>query len=126
MKEEKKPSEVLQDFLDYMKFCNKEYQACVSEVWKHDKRTQDFLHGFEFSKNKQERNKLATVVTNSRRDRRRLKDRSKLMENCSKFYSDKKNKQFFDHLKSLINEQRKTEEYLEGERVYKPRVGDDK
>lgn len=124
-KEEKKPSEVLQDFLDYLKSASKEYQSCMSEVWRHDKRTQDFLHGFEFAENKQARNRLATTVSNSRRERRKLKDRAQLMENCAKFYSDKKNKQFFDRMKGLIEEQKKMEEYLESERIYKPRVGDD-
>lgn len=117
-----KPSEVLQSFLDYMKACQTEYQDNISNVWKHDKRVQDFLHELEFSQNKQERNRIATKVSNDRKARRKSKDTALLMENCAKFYSDKSNKQFFDRLKSLIAEQKKTEEYLESERVYKPRV----
>lgn len=121
---EVKPSEVLQSFLDYMKICQNDYQENISEVWKHDKRVQDFLHEFEFAKNKQERNKIATKVSNSRKSRRKSKDRAQLMENCAKFYGDKANKQLFDKLKSLIVEQKKIEDFLESERIYKPRVGD--
>lgn len=124
MDENKKPSEVLTDILDYMKDCQKEYQDCSSAVWKHDRCVQDFLHEFEFSAGKQERNRIATRLSRSRKERRKLKDRAQLMENVAKFYSDKSNRQFFEKLKSLINEQRKVEEYLESERVYKPRGGE--
>lgn len=125
MNEERKPSEILQEFLDYLKSCQQKYQICISEVWKHDKRVQDFLHEFEFSQNKQERNRIATRVSQSRKERRKLKDQTQMMENMAKFYGDKSNRQFLDKLKSLISEQKKIEEYLESERFYKPRVGDD-
>ena len=42
MTNEMKPSEVMQNFLDYMKSCQREYQICMVEVHKHDKRVQDF------------------------------------------------------------------------------------
>lgn len=121
MDENRKPSEVLGDILEYMKNCQKEYQECSSAVWRHDRCVQDFLHEFEFSTSKQERNKIATRLSRSRKERRRLKDRAQMMEKVARFYSDKGNKQFFDRLKSLVEEQKKTEEYLESERVYKPR-----
>lgn len=121
--QEKKPSEIVEDFLEYMKFCQKEYQSCISEVYKHDKQVQDFLHEFEFSGNKQERNRIATRVSVSRKERRKLKDRAKLFENAARFFGDKSNKQFFDRLRSLIKEQKKEEEYLSSERIYKPRGG---
>lgn len=122
---EMKPSEVLQEFLDYMKDCQREYQICMVEVHKHDKRVQDFLHGLEFAENRQERNRIATQVSQSRRERRKLKDRAHLLEECARFYGDKSNKQFFDKLRSLVVKQEKEEEFLESDRVYKPRAGDD-
>lgn len=125
MSNERKPSEVLKEFLDYMKDCQKEYQICMVEVHKHDKRVQDFLHGLEFAENRQERNRIATQVSQSRKDRRRLKDRAKLLEECAKFYGDRSNKQFFDRMQGLIEKQKKEEEFLESDRVYKPRGGDD-
>lgn len=125
MANEMKPSEVMQNFLDYMKDCQKEYQICMAEVHKHDKRVQDFLHGLEFAGNRQERNRIATQVSQSRKERRKLKDRMQLLEECAKFYGDKSNKQFFDKLRSLVAKQEKEEEFLESDRVYKPRAGDD-
>lgn len=125
MSNEMKPSEVLQNFLDFMKACQKEYQVCTVEIHKHDKRVQDFLHGLEFAENRQERNRIATQVSRSRRARRRLKDRAQLLEECAKFYGDKSNKQFFDKLRSLVAKQEKEEEFLESDRIYKPRAGDD-
>lgn len=126
MSNEMKPSEVLQEFLDYMKNCQKEYQACTIEVHKHDKKVQDFLHGFEFAKDKKERNRIATQVSQSRKERRRLKDRAHLLEECARFYGDNSNKQFFDRLRSLVAKQEKEEEFLESDQVYKPRAGDDR
>ena len=125
MSNEMKPSEVIRYFLEYMKYCQKEYQACTAEVHKHDKRVQDFLHGLEFAENRQERNRIATQVSQSRKERRRLKDRAHLLEECAKFYGDKSNKQFFDKLRSLVVKQEKEEEFLGSDRIYKPRAGDD-
>lgn len=125
MSNERKPSEVFKEFLDYMKDCQKEYQICMVEVHKHDKRVLDFLHGLEFAENRQERNRIATQVSQSRKDRRRLKDRMQLLEGCARFYGDKSNKQFFDRMQSLVERQKKEEEFLESDRVYKPRAGED-
>lgn len=125
MSNEMKPSEVLQNFLGFMKACQKEYQVCTVEVHKHDKRVQDFLHDLELAPNRQERNKVATQAGRSRRARRRLKDRAQLLEECAKFYGDRSNKQFFDRMQGLIEKQKKEEEFLESDRVYKPRGGDD-
>lgn len=125
MANEMKPSEVMQNFLDYMKSCQREYQICMVEVHKHDKRVQDFLHGLEFAGNRQERNRIATQVSQSRKDRRRLKDRMQLLEGCARLFGDKSNKQFFDRLQNLIEKQRKEEEFLESDRIYKSRAGDD-
>lgn len=124
MLNEMKPSEVLQGFLAFMKECQKEYQVCTAEVHKHDKRVQDFLHGLEFAENRQERNRIATQVSRSRKERRKLKDRMQLLEGCARFYGDKSNKQFFDRMQSLIDRQKKEEGFLDGDRVYKPRAGD--
>lgn len=125
MSNEMKPSEILQEFLDYMKDCQREYQFCMVEVHKHDKRVQDFLHGFEFAKDRQERNRIATQTSQSRKERRKIKDRMQLLEGCARFYGDKSNKQFFDRVQSLIEKQKKEEEFLEGDRIYKSRAGDD-
>lgn len=48
-----------------------------------------------------------------------------LLEGCARFYGDKSNKQFFERMQGLIERQKKEEEFLESDRVYKPRAGDD-
>lgn len=118
------PSDVINSFLIYMKECQKEYQDCMSEVWKYDRKPQDYLHELEFCNDCKERSKLATKIHQERSRRRTLKDRAQRVEKIAKFYSDKKNKAFLDNLKILVGEQRKQEEFLDGERHYNKRVGD--
>lgn len=124
--EQEKPSKVLRDFLNFLKYCQKTYQENILEVSRHDKCVQDFLHEFEFAQNEEEWNEVAIRVSNSRKERRKSKDIAQSLEKCAKFYSDKSNKQFFDKLKNLFAEQEKIEQYLESERIYKPRAGDKK
>lgn len=123
-KEEKKPSEVLEELLELLKESQKEYQSCMSGVYQYDKKPQDYLHDMEFTSNCKERSKISTQMHRDRIERRRLKDRAQLVQNIAAFYSDKSNKQFFDKLKSLISKQKEIEKFLEGERHYKRRGGD--
>lgn len=123
-KREPKPSEVIRDFLDYMAVCQKEYQAACSEMFAEDKKHQDFVHAIEFENNSKERSKIATQFNISRNKRRAAKDRSLALERIAKFYSDKANKPFIDKLRSMVKDQKKEEEWLESERVYKQRGSD--
>ena len=115
-------STVIQGFIDFLQKCKSDYETEVQEVWKHDKRQQDQLHDLEFADNYDERNRIATRIHRERVERRELKDKVARLEKVSKFVS--KNKQFIEGLKSLVNEQRKTEDFLDGERHYNRRVGD--
>lgn len=124
-KKENNPSDMISSFLSYLKFCQKEYQECMQEVWKYDKKPQDYLHELEFCNSSKERSRLATKIHQDRKQRRELKDRAQRVEKLAKFYSDKKNKSFIDSLKALVEEQRKMEEYLDNERHYNKRGGDD-
>ena len=123
-KVEKKPSEFIDEFLQFLKYCDKEYRECVSEVWKYDKMTQDHIHDIEFAHNYDERCRVATEVHKKRNERRVYKDRVAWIENVAKFYSDKQNKQFIDKLKKLLEEQKKSEEFILGERHYNRRGGE--
>ena len=40
-----------------------------------------------------------------------------------KFFEEQKNRDTLNRMRQLLGQQRKEEEYLDGERVYKPRVG---
>lgn len=116
-----KPSEIIDEFLNFLKYCDKEYKNCVTQVYKYDRMNQDFLHDIEFAHNYDELCKIATRVHKQRNDRRAMKDRVEFVEKVAKFYSDKQNKQFIDRLKNLLADQKKAEEYVLNERHYNRR-----
>lgn len=119
-----KPSEVIEGFLNYLESCKTEYDEAYAAAGEEDKRVQDFLHAMEFAKNKQERNKIATQLHHSRKRRRAAKDKVLELQKVYDFYKDVGNKAVLKKLKGIIPKQKQTEEYLQGDREYKPRVGD--
>lgn len=120
-----KPSEIIAEFLDWLESCKNEYEENYAIAGEEDKRVQDFLHAMEFAQNKQERNRIATQLQQSRKRRRVAKDRVQELKEVYDFYKDQNNRPMLKRLKGIIPKQRKTEEYLASERTYKPRVGDD-
>lgn len=122
--DKQRPSEIVQAFLDYLESCKNEYETAYADVGEEDKRVQDFLHAMEFAPNRKERNKIATQLHNSRVARRISKDKSQELEKVYKFYKDPSNTPMLKKLRNLVKEQRKTEEYLLGERHYNRRGGD--
>lgn len=64
---EQQPSEVLQDFLNYIDQIKAEYQSAREAVGKEDKRLQDLLHELEFAEDKATRNRVATKFQRSRK-----------------------------------------------------------
>nr|WP_252264662.1 hypothetical protein [Hungatella hathewayi] len=89
--------------MNFIDQCVQEYKAAYENVNEEDRRLQDLVHAIEFAVDKSERNRVATKFQQSRKYRRQNKDIVKRNE--------------------LLGQQRKEEEYLDGERVYKPRVG---
>lgn len=65
---------------------------------------------------------MATKLQNSRKERRRNKDIVKLNELVVKIFDEKANRDTLNRMRQLLSRQRKEEEYLFGDRVYKPRV----
>lgn len=118
------PSDYIESFMEFFKDSKEEYEQNIQEVWKHDKKKQDQLHDLEFANNYDERCKIATRIHNERVQRRQYKDRAEMVEEIAAFYSDKKNKPFFEGLKALFEKQKKIEEYLTNERHYNRRGGD--
>ena len=57
---QRQPSELLQEFLNYIDQVKSEYEMAHEAVGKEDKRLQDFLHELEFAKDRSERNKVST------------------------------------------------------------------
>ena len=119
-----KPSEVIEGFLNYLENCKAEYDEAYAAAGEEDKRVQDFLHAMEFANNKQERNKIATQLHQSRKRRRSAKDKVLELQKIYDFYKDVSNKAVLKKLKGIMPKQKQTEEYLQSDREYKPRVGD--
>lgn len=122
--EDKKPSEVLEEFLSCIDAFKVKYEKAFAIVGEEDRRLQDLLHALEFAPNKQERNKIATQFQRSRRRRRKAKDTVLELEKIYEFHKDPANKPFFKRMKGTITQQKGTEQYLTGQREYKKRVGD--
>ena len=116
------PAESLEDFLKFVDQCYQEYQIAQEAVSREDKRLQDLLHELEFAKEKGERNRVATKFQRSRRERRKHKDIIKRNELVVKFFEEKPHRDTLNKLRQLLGRQRKEEEYLSSERIYKPRA----
>lgn len=116
------PAESLEDFLKFVDQCYQEYQMAQEAVSREDKRLQDLLHELEFAKEKGERNRVATKFQSSRRERRKHKDIVKRNELVVKFFEEKPHRDTLNKLRQLLGRQRKEEEYLSSERIYKPRA----
>lgn len=121
---EKKPSEIIQDFLVYLETCRVECKQAQANVSQEDAKRQDFLHAIEFENSCKERSKIATQEHLSRKRRRIAKDKVLELEKVVAFANSEKNKPFLKALRGLIKEQQSVEAYLSSERVYKPRGGD--
>lgn len=119
---DKKPSEIIQDFLDLIDKSHTEFNNSKSKVDDFNSKTYVWTHQLEDCKNKQERNRLATAWQRELKERRREKDRKNLWEKIHTFGADVSNKALLKKLRHLVQEQRKAEEYLETpyeEREYK-------
>ena len=123
---EMKPSDRLEQFLNYLESVKEEYEANFAIVGEEDKRLQDLLHALEFAPNKKERNKIATQFQQSRRRRRKAKDKVMELEKVYEFQKDQANRPVFKKMKATITQQKGNEQYLSGPREYKKRVGDTK
>ena len=65
---DRKPSEIIQDFIDLLNYANDIYTKSKSECEQLDsiERVRSWQHKFEFAKDKQERNRLATALHKER------------------------------------------------------------
>lgn len=118
-----KPSEIIESFLNYIDQCRTDYQNAVKAVEEADKKELiDLVHDMEFAKDKQERNRVATRLQRSRLERRKNKDTVDELEDIVKFFDELNHKNTLNKLRQLLGKQRKTEEYVHGEREYKPRM----
>jgi hypothetical protein len=118
----KKPSEYITEFLNFIAEAQSHYRFCSEEVKNQDKLTQDYLHSLELEGLKcDERSKVATKLAINRKDRRYYKDRVEEFEPIVQFFEDSQNKKMLDKLKQVLGATRKAEGYHK-ERKYIPRV----
>ena len=120
---EKKPSERIKEFLDFVRECSSGYQLAYDMVNQEDRKLQDFVHQVEFASDEEELHRAAVELQESRRVRRRNKDEVQLYEALVKFFEGKGPKDTLNRLEQLLGQQLKTEEYLAGGRTYRPRTG---
>ena len=120
--DEKKPSEVIEEFLDWAKSCSIEYEASKAIVAEEDAKWQDFLHALEFQGDAKERAKIATIIHRSREHRREAKDKMELLEKTVAFLRREQTKLFLKSLRVLAQDQKREEERLAGDRTYIPRT----
>ncbi len=123
MGKERSPAEQLEGFLKFIDDVTAEYKYAYDNVSQEDHRLQDLVHEMEFAVDRAERNRVATKLHNSRKQRRQNKDIVLRDELVVKFFEDQQNRAVLNKLKQLLGRQRKQEEYLASDRVYKPRAG---
>lgn len=121
-RKQRSPAEALEDFLNYVDDAASEYRGAYDAVNTEDRRLQDLLHEMEFAADKNERNRTATKLQQSRKLRRENKDVVKRNERLVKFFEEQKNRETLNRMRQLLGQQRKEEEYLNSERIYKKRV----
>ena len=118
-----RPSEVIENFLNYIDECRTNYQNAVKAVEEADKKELiDLVHDMEFAKDKLERNRVATRLQRSRLERRKNKDIVDELEDIVKFFDELNHRNTLNKMRQLLTKQKKTEEYVHGEREYKPRM----
>lgn len=119
---EKKPSEYISEFLNFVAQAQVQHRIYEEEVNNQDKLTQDYLHKLELGELRcDERSKVATKLAINRQDRRYYKDRVEELSPIVVFFEDPVNKKVFEKMKQVLGDTRRWESYHK-DRKYKPRV----
>lgn len=119
---QRSPAKRLEEFLGFVNECGELYRAAYDVVGKEDLKLQDLLHEMEFAQNRDERNRVATKLQASRKQRRESKDVLKRNEQIVKFFEEQGNRSTLKRMGQLLGRQRTEEQYLDGKRVYKSRA----
>lgn len=120
-----KPSEVITAYVDWLTAKKTEQEYCWSIVTKEDDKVQDFLHEMEFCEDPEKRIEIADRLHQSRNERRHAKDQSKALKPIKDYMDDATCKAHVKRINRLIKELQAVEEFLQSDRVYKPRVSDE-
>lgn len=116
---QKKSSDIIKEFLDYLQDCQVKNTFAYDSVNEQDKLSQDLLHKLELEDlSPKERNKVARELQLNRKDRRYYKDLVEETEPIKRYVAD--NKKALDTLKMVLGEVRKVEKFHET-RTYIPK-----
>ena len=120
---EKYPSEIVGEFLEWLKKCQTIYDNATYIVNFEEEKEQDFLHALEFETSSKKRNKIATAMHESRVKRREAKERIARYGKLVKFIRLEQSKKFLGQLKGLVKEIKTEEDSLmKTGRTYHPRT----
>ena len=119
---DKKPSEYISEFLNFVAEARVQYRLYSEEVAKQDKLTQDYLHSLELDDLKyNERSKVATKLAINRKNRRYYKRCVEELEPIVSLFEDSQNKKILNLMTQALGNTRKAESYHKYGK-YKPRV----
>ena len=114
-------SEVVEAFLDWLKWAEELQKASWEIVLEEDAKNQDFLHEMEFEQKCEKRSLIATRLHESRVRRRKAKDTSKMLKPVVDYIKEATARSHIKHLKKMAADLKKEEDFVNGERTYKPR-----
>ena len=114
-------SEVVEAFLDWLKWADELQKSSWEIVIEEDAKNQDFFHEMEFEQKCEKRSLIATRLHESRVRRRKAKDTSKKLKPVSDYIKEATARSHIKHLKKMATDLKKEEDFVNGERTYKPR-----
>jgi len=114
-------SEVVEAFLDWLKWAEELQKASWEIVLEEDAKNQDFLHEMEFEQKCEKRSLIATRLHESRVRRRKAKDTSKMLKPVVDYIKEATARSHIKHLKKMAGDMKAAEDFVSGEREYKPR-----
>lgn len=117
-------SEVVEAFIEWLKEMEELQKSSWEIVLTEDDKIQDFLHEFEFESNNKKRSIIATRLHNSRVRRRKAKDVSKKLKPVTDFTKEISNRNLAKLLNKMRGDLKAAEDFVNSERVYKPRSKD--
>lgn len=119
---DKKPSEYISEFLNFVAEARTQYKLYTEEVAKQDKLTQDYLHSLELDDLKcNERSKIATKLATNRKDRRYYKNRVEEFKPIVELFEKPQAKELLNLMTKVLGDTRKMEGYHKYGK-YVPRV----
>lgn len=119
---DKKPSEHISEFLNFVAEAKTKYKLYSEEVEKQNKLTQDYLHSLELDGLKcDERSKVATKLAINRKDRRYFKNLVEEFEPIVKLFEEPHAQKALNLMTKVLGDTRKAESYHKYGK-YKPRV----